>query len=100
MAKRRRMQKESREDAAARARQLAAAKRRAIAAKSAATAFAAIVFGAGMVAAKAAYAGHTKEPTQPLAAPPRYVHVVQKNLLQAGVVGPASAPPGAASAAS
>jgi hypothetical protein len=98
--KRRRTKKETSEEAAERARQLAAAKRRAVAAKSTATALAAIVFGAGMVAAKAAYAGHSKEPTQPLAAPPRYVRVVQRNLLQAGVVGPAEAPPGAASAAS
>jgi hypothetical protein len=88
------------EDAAERARQLAAAKRRAIAAKSLATAVAAILFGVGMSAARAAYAGHSKEPTTPLAAPPRYVKVVQRNLLQAGVVGPAQAPPGAASAAS
>jgi hypothetical protein len=100
VAKRRRITKESSQEAAARARQLAAAKRRAVAAKTAATAMAAIVFGAGMVAAKAAYAGHAKEPTQPLATPPRYVKIIQKNLLQAGVVGPAQAPPGAASAAS
>jgi len=36
----------------------------------------------------------------PLAAPGRYERIVKKNLLQAGVVAPAQAPPGAASAPS
>jgi hypothetical protein len=100
MAKRRRSSASTEQDAAARAKELAAAKRRALAAKTGASAFAVVVFVAGMVAAQKAYAGHAKEPTTPLAAPPRYVRIVKKNLLQAGVVGPAQAPPGAASAAS
>jgi len=64
------------------------------------TAFAAVLFATGMVVARHAYAGHAKQPAVPLAAPPRFVKVVRKNLLQAGVVGPAQAPPGATSAAS
>ena len=98
--RRRRTTAATNEDSAARAKQLAAAKRRARGAKAGATAFAALVFGVGMVAAQKAYAGHAKEPSTPLAAPDRYVRIVKKNLLQSGVVGPAQAPPGAATAAS
>ena len=76
------------------------AKRRAIAIKAAFTAVAAVVFGAGLVVTKNTFAGHPKEPSQALVTPPRYVRIVKKNLLQAGVVGPAQAPPGATSAAS
>jgi hypothetical protein len=46
------------------------------------------------------YAGHQKRPLRPLAAPPRYVQIVRQNLLQAGIVAPASAPPGAATSTS
>jgi hypothetical protein len=100
MAKRRRSSASTEQDAATREQKLAAAKRRALTAKTGASAFAMVVFVVGMVAAQKAYAGHAKEPITPLAAPPRYVRIVKKNLLQAGVVGPAQAPPGAASAAS
>jgi hypothetical protein len=44
--------------------------------------------------ARNAYAGHAKAPVVPLAAPGRYERIVKKNLLQAGVVAPAQAPPG------
>jgi hypothetical protein len=100
MTKRRRPSAASKTEAAARARQLATARRRAIAAKATFTAVAAVVFGAGLVVTKHTFAGHAKEPTEALATPPRYVHIVKKNLLEAGVVAPAEAPPGAASAAS
>jgi hypothetical protein len=53
-----------------------------------------------MVFARHSYAGHQKQPATALAAPPRFVSVVRRNLLQAGVVAPAQAPPGAATAAS
>ena len=100
MGKQRRSTPAKKAEAAARAQQLAAAKRRALATKAAFTAVAAVVFGAGLVVTKHTFAGHAKEPTQALATPERYVHIVKKNLLEAGVVGPAQAPPGAASAAS
>jgi hypothetical protein len=60
----------------------------------------ACIFGTAMVFARHSYAGHPKQPTTALAAPPRFVSVVRRNLLQAGVVAPAQAPPGAATAAS
>jgi hypothetical protein len=59
-----------------------------------------LVFGAAMLFARASYAGHPKRPPRPLAAPPRFVHVVRENLLQAGIVAPAQAPPGAATSVS
>jgi len=85
---------------AERAAEIRRAKRRAAMTKTTFTAFAAVLFATGMVVARHAYAGHAKQPAVPLAAPPRFVKVVRKNLLQAGVVGPAQAPPGATSAAS
>jgi hypothetical protein len=83
-----------------RAHELTIAKRRASVAKVAFVASGTVLFGFAMVAARQAYAGHVKHPTVALSAPPRFVRVVKKNLLQAGVVGPAQAAPGAASAAS
>jgi len=53
-----------------------------------------------MVFARHSYAGHPKEPVSALAASPRFVRIVRRNLLQAGVVAPAEAPPGAATAVS
>ena len=52
-----------------------------------------------MVFARHSYAGHPKEPVSALAASPRFVRIVRRNLLQAGVVAPAEAPPGAAATA-
>ncbi|HTG46660.1 MAG TPA: hypothetical protein VK646_03290 [Actinomycetota bacterium] len=86
--------------AADRAREIARAKRRAQLTKTGFATFAAALFSTGMVATRHAYVGHAKQPTVPLAAPPRFVKVVRQNLLQAGVLGPAQAPPGAVSAAS
>ena len=83
-----------------RAAELRAARRRAIGAKAVLATLGAFVFGAAMVFAQRSYAGHTKEPTTALEAPPRFVRVVKQDLLQAGVVGPAQAPPGAATAPS
>ena len=50
--------------------------------------------------ARQSYAGHAKEPITTLQAPPKFVKIVKKNLLQAGMAGPAQAPPGAGTAAS
>jgi hypothetical protein len=61
----------------------------------------AIVGFAGAAAlSRVSYAGHSKKPLRPLAAPPRYAQIVRQNLLQAGIVAPAQAPPGAATASS
>jgi hypothetical protein len=83
-----------------RQKELAAARRRATATKAGFVAAVAVLFVGGMSFARNAYAGHTKAPVVPLAAPGRYERIVKKNLLQAGVVAPAQAPPGAASAPS
>ncbi len=53
-----------------------------------------------MVLSRHSYAGHPKQPTTALAASPRFVNIVRRNLLQAGVVAPAQAPPGAETAVS
>jgi hypothetical protein len=57
-------------------------------------------FAAAFGFSRLAYAGHAKKPLRPLAPPPRYVEIVRQNLLQAGIVAPAQAPPGAATASS
>jgi hypothetical protein len=91
---------EPRDARAQRAGELARARRRAGVAKTVFLTSAALLFGVGMVMARQAYAGHAKHPALALGAPPHFVRVVKKNLLQAGVVGPAQAPPGATTAAS
>jgi hypothetical protein len=57
-------------------------------------------FAGAVTLSRVSYAGHAKKPLRPLAAPPRYVQIVRQNLLQAGIVAPAQAPPGAATASS
>jgi hypothetical protein len=86
--------------AAERAAQLDAARRRAIGAKAALVAVGAVVFGAAMVFSQRSYAGHPKEPPTALEAPPKFVRIVKQDLLQAGIVAPAEAPPGAATSVS
>jgi hypothetical protein len=82
-------------DASSRREELESARRRAIAAKGALAAVGACVFAATMVLSRHSYAGHPKQPATALAASPRFVDIVRRNLLQAGVVAPAQAPPGA-----
>jgi hypothetical protein len=77
-----------------------AATRRASAAKIGVAGLAIVGFGAACGFSRLYYPGHTKKPLQPLSAPPRYVKIVQQNLLQAGIVAPTQAPPGAATASS
>lgn len=84
----------------ARGQELASARRRAVAAKGLVGAAGAALFGIAMVLSRHSFAGHPKAPVTALAAPPQFVQIVKKNLLQAGIVGPAQAPPGAASAVS
>jgi hypothetical protein len=79
---------------------LAPACRRAQIAKLGIGAAAAISVGASMVLARVSYAGHSKHPVRPLSIPqPLYV-VVRKNLLQAGILAPATAPPDASTSTS
>jgi hypothetical protein len=83
-----------------RAEELTAARRRAGAAKGLFGVAAVFVFGAAAVFARHSYPGHAKSPAIPLGAPPHFVDVVRQNLLQAGVVAPAQAPPGASTSVS
>ena len=72
---------------------LAPARRRAHTAKIGIGAAAVISVGASMGLARTTYAGHAKHPVQTLSIPqPLYV-VIRKNLLQAGIMAPATAPP-------
>ena len=74
------------------ASRLASARQRALTAKIGIAAAALLSVGASMGLARATYAGHAKHPVQTLSIPqPLYV-VVRQNLLQAGIVAPATAP--------
>jgi hypothetical protein len=77
-----------------------AARRRVAAAKLGVVGLALVGFAAALGFSRVSYAGHSKKPLLPLAAPPRYVEIVRQNLLQAGIVAPAQAPPGAATSTS
>jgi hypothetical protein len=57
-------------------------------------------FGGWMMLARVTYAGHPKHAARPLAVPQPMYEVVRRNLLQAGVLAPATAPPDATTAAS
>lgn len=59
-----------------------------------------MVFGAAMVLSRSTFAGHPKQAVRPLSAPREFVDIVRQNLLQAGLVAPANAPPGAATSVS
>jgi hypothetical protein len=50
--------------------------------------------------ARVNYPGHTKHRAEPLAIPPDLYAVVRRNLLQAGIVAPATAPPDASTSSS
>ena len=77
-----------------------AARRRVAVAKVSIMGVAVLGFGAALGLSRVYYAGHPKKPLQPLSAPRRYVQIVRQNLLEAGIVAPAQAPPGAATASS
>jgi hypothetical protein len=59
-----------------------------------------VAFVVGLVATRASYAGHSKRPLHALAAPTGFVQIVRRNLLAAGIVAPAQAPPGASTSVS
>lgn len=50
--------------------------------------------------ARVTYAGHPKHRVQPLAIPQPMYEVVRQNLLQAGILAPATAPPDATTSSS
>ena len=61
---------------------------------------AAIGFGLWMLLARVTYAGHVKHPVRALSIPQPLYQVVRRNLLQAGIVAPATAPPDATTSTS
>jgi hypothetical protein len=77
-----------------------AARRRVALTKVGIVGIAIVGFGVALGFSRLSYAGHSKKQLQPLAAPTRYVKIVRQNLLEAGIVAPAEAPPGAATASS
>jgi hypothetical protein len=79
---------------------LAPARRRAQVAKLAIGAAAVVSIGTSMALARVTYAGHTKHPVRPLAIPQPLYRVVRQNLLQAGILAPATAPPDASTSTS
>jgi len=59
-----------------------------------------ISVGASMMLARITYAGHSKHPVRALSIPqPLYV-VIRQDLLQAGILAPATAPPDASTSTS
>jgi hypothetical protein len=55
---------------------------------------------ASMAFARVTYAGHSKHPVRSLSIPEPLYRVVRQNLLQAGILAPAAAPPDAATSSS
>jgi hypothetical protein len=76
------------------------ARRRARIAKTSIAVLGALGFGAWMVLARVTYAGHPKHAIRPLAIPQPMYEVVRRNLLQAGIVAPTTAPPDATTSTS
>jgi hypothetical protein len=60
----------------------------------------AVVFGWAMGQSRSTFAGHPKQTVRALSPPSQFVDIVRKNLLQAGLLAPANAPPGAATSVS
>ena len=86
--------------AAGESSRLAPARRRAQLAKVAVAAAAAVCVAASMALARGTYAGHAKHPVRPLSIPQPLYRIVRQNLLQAGILAPATAPPDAATSTS
>lgn len=78
----------------------AAAWHRAHLAKAGLAGVAAITFLGGIGLVRLHFPSHRKAKLQSLAAPKRFTDVVQRDLLAAGIMAPAQAPPGAATALS
>jgi hypothetical protein len=72
---------------------MSAVRRRARTAKVAIVAAGTLVFGVALALARVSYAGHSKQPEQPLLSPQPIYDVVRQNLLRAGVAMPTTEPP-------
>ena len=79
---------------------LGSARRRAQTAKLGIGAVALVCVGAGMGLSRVTYAGHAKRPARALSIPQPLYRVVRQNLLQAGILAPATAPPDVATSTS
>ena len=79
---------------------LAPARRRGRLAKLAVAVAAVVCVAASMALARVTYAGHAKHPVRPLSIPQPLYRVVRQNLLQAGILAPATAPPDATTSTS
>ncbi len=79
---------------------LGPARHRAAVAKLVLAASAASVFVVAGVLARVAYPGHAKRGSRDLSPPPRFVHIVRQNQLEAGILAPTQAPPVAVSGSS
>jgi hypothetical protein len=79
---------------------IAPARRRAATAKLALGLASAATFAVALTLARVSHGGQAKPVLQSLAAPPSFVAVVRQDQLQAGILAPASAPPGAATSVS
>jgi hypothetical protein len=77
-----------------------AARRRASVAKVVVGVISAIVFGWAMGQSRSTFAGHPKQTVRALSPPAQFVDIVRKNLLQAGLLAPANAPPDAGTSVS
>lgn len=75
-------------------------RRRAYAAKIGIGAAALVSVGVSMALARVTYAGHAKHPVRALSIPQPLYRVVRQNLLQAGILAPATAPPDVATSSS
>jgi hypothetical protein len=78
----------------------AAARRRAQVAKTSLAAVAVVTFLGGIGLVRAHVSSHHKRKLRALAAPKRFTSIVQRDLLAAGIMAPAEAPPGAETAVS
>jgi hypothetical protein len=76
------------------------ARRRAQVAKIVVAAVAAVGFSVCLLLARLTYAGHAKHPVRALSIPQPLYEVVRRNLLQAGIMAPATAPPDATTSTS
>ena len=79
---------------------IVAARGRVRLAKAGVVGVAIVGFAATFGLSRVSYAGHAKKPLRRLMPPPRYVQIVRQNQLEAGIVAPADAPPGAATSTS
>ena len=79
---------------------IGAARRRAATAKAVLGGAGVVAFAVAMGFARVSHGGHAKQRLRSLSAPAGFVAVVHDDQLQAGILGPASAPPDATSGVS